>query len=213
MSIVIIDCGTSNLRSVQKAIQSLGHNAVITQNKSEIINAQGIILPGVGAFDAGIQELREKGLEEAIMQAIASGKPFLGICLGLQLLFEESEEGKEKGLGVIEGRVEKFKLTGALYSGYKIPHMGWNRILIKKPSPLLNGLADGDIFYFVHSYYVVPKDDKITMTQTDYGINFTSSINKDNVFGVQFHLEKSGEKGLKMLGNFINYCREKDLNV
>jgi imidazole glycerol-phosphate synthase subunit HisH len=209
MSIVIIDSGTANLRSVQKAFQQLGSVAPITQNKSEIINAQGIILPGVGSFDSGINELRSKGLEEAIMQAVASGKPFLGICLGLQILFKESQEGREKGLGILEGSVAKFNFDNTLYSDLKVPHMGWNRIIKKKESPLLQGINNGDMFYFVHSYYVNPANQDIVLSATDYGLEFTSSIAKDNIFGTQFHPEKSGEKGLQILNNFIEICRRK----
>jgi len=193
--IVIIDYGAGNLRSVQKALEQLGFQATITKDKEEIKAAKGIILPGVGSFDSAMKELRERGLEGIIQQVIALNKPFLGICLGYQLLFEKSEEGKEKGLGILKGEVKKFK------SGI-VPHMGWNRLLIKHKSPLLNDIAEGSMVYFAHSYYVEPENKDIIMTETDYGINFASSICKNNLFGIQFHPEKSSEIGLKMLKNF-----------
>ncbi|OGC05144.1 imidazole glycerol phosphate synthase, glutamine amidotransferase subunit [candidate division WOR-1 bacterium RIFOXYA12_FULL_43_27] len=193
--IAIIDYGAGNLKSVEKALNELGIKAFVTSDKEEIKSANGVILPGVGSFDSAINELRQKGLEGVIIEAIGLKKPFLGICLGYQLLFESSEEGKEKGLGILKGNVKKIK------EGI-VPHMGWNRLIIKKKTPLLNGISSGAMVYFAHSYFPSPSDSAIIMTETDYGISFASSIVKDNLYGIQFHPEKSGEIGLEMLKNF-----------
>ncbi|NQU16878.1 MAG: imidazole glycerol phosphate synthase subunit HisH [Candidatus Saganbacteria bacterium] len=200
--IVIIDYGAGNLRSVQKALEQLGYQSLITRDKTEIRTAKAIILPGVGSFDSAIKELRQHGLEGIIQEVIARKIPFLGICLGYQLLFQTSEEGSEKGLGIIEGAAKRFNFTGTSFSNHQIPHMGWNRLLIKHKNPLLKDIPEGSMVYFAHSYYPDPKDKAIIMTETDYGLNFASSIAKDNLFGIQFHPEKSGEVGLKMLKNF-----------
>ncbi len=206
MSIAIIDYGSGNLRSVQKAFQKLGIQAEVTKDKATTRGAKGIVLPGVGSFDAALNELREVGLEGAIEEAIALNKPFLGICLGLQHLFETSEEGKQRGLGILKGDVKKFNFSGTPWENLSIPHMGWNRLLFKHRSPLLEGIEEGSMVYFAHSYYAVPKDEMIVATKTDYGIEFVSSIWKNNLFGIQFHPEKSGETGLKMLKNFGGLC-------
>jgi glutamine amidotransferase len=206
MSIAIIDYGSGNLRSVQKAFQKLGFPAEITKDKATIRGAQGIVLPGVGSFDAALDELRQSGLEGAIEEAIALRKPFMGICLGLQHLFETSEEGKQRGLGILKGEVKKFNFTGTPWDNLSIPHMGWNRLLIKHKSPILEGIEEGSMVYFAHSYHVVPKDKMVIATQTDYGIEFTSSVWKDNLFGIQFHPEKSGDVGLKIIKNFGGLC-------
>lgn len=206
MSIAIIDYGSGNLRSVQKAFQKLGFQAEITKDKTTIRNAKGVVLPGVGSFDAALNELRQAGLEVAIEEAIALNKPFLGICLGLQHLFESSEEGKQKGLGVLKGEVKKFNFAGTPYVNQSIPHMGWNRLLIKHKTPLLEGINDGDMVYFAHSYYAVPKDEMVVAARTDYGIEFVSAVAKGNLFGIQFHPEKSGEVGLKIVKNFGELC-------
>lgn len=206
MSIAIIDYGSGNLRSVQKAFQKLGFPAEVTKDKATIRGAKGVVLPGVGSFDAALNELREHSLEGAIEEAIALNKPFLGICLGLQHLFESSEEGEQRGLGILQGEVKKFKFSGTPWSNQSIPHMGWNRLLIKHRSPLLEGIEEGSMVYFAHSYHVVPRDEMIIATRTDYGIEFVSSICKDNLFGIQFHPEKSGEVGLKMIRNFGKLC-------
>ncbi len=208
--IAIIDYDMGNLRSVQKGFERVGHEALITRSPREILDADHVVLPGVGAFKDCMTNLKEYGLIEPILRAIASGKPFLGICLGLQLLFTESEEfGRHNGLDVIKGRVVRFPegLQGPSASGsglerLKIPHMGWNSISIKKRPPVLDGIDDGSYFYFVHSYYVMPEDDEVIATTTDYGIEFTSSIRRDNIFACQFHPEKSQTVGLKLLKNF-----------
>jgi len=206
--IVIIDYGMGNLRSVEKALVKLGHQAIVTRDKNAIKSASGVVLPGVGAFDAAISELRASNLEGTIIEEIAMGKPFLGICLGLQLLFNESEEGSLKGFGLLPGKVKKFDFKPPLSSRLKVPQMGWNSIKIKKPAPYYEGVENGSMMYFVHSYYAVPDDTSVIATTTDYGLDFCSSIVKDNIFGVQFHIEKSGEAGLKVLDNFARTCKK-----
>ena len=205
--IVIVDYGMGNLRSVEKALAKLGHSATITKDRNAIKSASGVILPGVGAFDAAISELRASNLEGTIIEEIAMGKPFLGICLGLQLLFNESEEGSLKGFGILPGKVKKFNFAPPLSSRLKVPQMGWNSIKIKKQTPYFEGVENGSMMYFVHSYYVVPEDPSIIATTTEYGSDFCSSIVKDKIFGVQFHIEKSGDLGLKVLDNFAKSCK------
>ncbi|MEK7813708.1 MAG: imidazole glycerol phosphate synthase subunit HisH [Candidatus Desantisbacteria bacterium] len=198
--IAIIDYGVGNLRSVQKGFERVGAEAIIT-NKPEVIDtASSVVLPGVGAFSNAMDNLKQLGLVEVIHSSISSGKPFLGICLGLQLLFTESEEfGHCQGLDIIKGRVVRFQDTGL-----KIPHMGWNQLNIKKRSPILQDTADKTFTYFVHSYFVVPEDKGVISTTTDYGVEFVSSIWKDNLYAVQFHPEKSQSQGLAMLKAFAS---------
>ena len=203
----IIDYGAGNLRSVQKAFQQVGIDAEITKDKNTINAAKGVVLPGVGSFDAAINELRQLSLEGVIEAAIGLGKPFLGICLGLQHLFESSEEGKQRGLAILPGKVKKFNFKNTPWSNLSIPHMGWNRLLVKHRSPILEGIEDGTMMYFAHSYFVAPEDEKLVASKTDYGIEFCSSIWKENVFGIQFHPEKSGERGLEILKNFGRLCK------
>lgn len=198
--IAIIDYDMGNLRSVSKAFEKVGAGAVVTRDADIIRNASHVVLPGVGAFRDCMRNLADYGLVEPIVKHIESGKPFLGICLGMQLLFEEGTEfGTHKGLGVIKGRVVRFPFAAGQL---KVPHIGWNGVSIKKPSPLLKGIMDGTYFYFVHSYYCVPTDAGAALTTTDYGIEFTSSIARDNVFACQFHPEKSQRAGLQVLKNF-----------
>jgi glutamine amidotransferase len=206
MSIAIIDYGAGNLRSVEKAFQKVGVDAEITKDKNTIRGAKGIVFPGVGSFDSAISELRTQSLEGVVEEAIALGKPFLGICLGMQHLFESSEEGKAKGLAILPGSVKKFAFAGSPWASLSIPHMGWNRLLFKHKAPIFEGIEEGTMFYFAHSYYAVPKDEMIVATRTDYGIEFVSAVWKDNIYGIQFHPEKSGEAGLKLLKNFGNLC-------
>jgi imidazole glycerol-phosphate synthase subunit HisH len=197
--IAIIDYEMGNLRSVQKAFERVGHAAVITSDPAVLADAQKIVLPGVGAFRDAIAALRERRLVEPIRRAIDQGKPFLGICLGLQLLFEKSyEDGEYEGLGVLRGDVVRFKVPAA----FKVPHMGWNQIQIRKRSPVMTGIDDGAHFYFVHSYYVAPQDQSVVATETDYSGPFCSSVWRDNLFAVQFHPEKSQSAGLQLLKNF-----------
>lgn len=203
--IAIIDYDMGNLRSVQKAFETVGHRAVITRKRQMIADASHVVLPGVGAFGDCMRNLESYDLIDPLQQSIASGKPFLGICLGLQLLFTESEEfGSHKGLNVIPGKVVRFhsKAAEGGLAPLKIPHMGWNAISVRKPSQLLEGLADACYMYFVHSYYVAPDHDDVVCTMTDYGGSFVSSIARDNIFACQFHPEKSQTGGLRLLRNF-----------
>jgi glutamine amidotransferase len=206
VSVAIIDYGAGNLRSVQKAFQQVGVPAEITKDKAAIRGAKGVVLPGVGSFDSAITELRSLNLEGVIEEAIALGKPFLGICLGLQHLFDSSAEGEQKGLGILKGNVVKFSFAGTPWSSQSVPHMGWNRLLFKHRAPLFEGIEDGAMMYFAHSYYVVPADEQVVATRTDYGIEFTSAVWQGNIYGLQFHPEKSGEKGLQILRNFGKIC-------
>src|SRR5262245_39655683 len=188
-----------NLRSVQKALERVGHSAIITSASTDIANADKVILPGVGAFEDAIAELRRRDLVGPIKDAIAADKPFLGICLGLQLLFDVGyENGTHEGLGVLPGEVVKFELP----ADFKVPHMGWNALAISRRPPILEGLADGAHVYFVHSYYVKPFDESVIATQTDYGGPFCSMIWRGNLFATQFHPEKSQSDGLRILRNF-----------
>ncbi len=197
--IAIIDCEIGNLRSVQKALECVGFEAIITYDKADIMAADSVVLPGVGAFRDAVDFLRKNKLDLAIKDIIASGKPFLGICLGLQLYATESEEGGlQSGLDLIKGRVIRFPDT------VKVPQMGWNRLNHIKDCPIFQDVSDDAYFYFAHSYYFTPADDEVIATTTDYGIEYASAVWCDNVFGVQFHPEKSGKCGLKILENFGN---------
>lgn len=197
--IAIIDYGMGNLMSVEKALLALGFQSVITNNPKEIEKAAMLILPGVGSFGSAMNNLKKLNLIEPIKSFIRSGRPYLGICLGLQLLFEEStEDGKHKGFGILKGKVIKFKFSKE--ERLSITHMGWNTIEIKKENTFLNNKP---MFYFVHSYFVEPTDTNIILTTTNYGIEFTSSILQDNIFATQFHPEKSGQSGLNILKSFI----------
>ncbi|MHB8173859.1 MAG: imidazole glycerol phosphate synthase subunit HisH [Nitrospirota bacterium] len=203
--IAIIDYGMGNLRSVQKGFEKVGHEAVVTSLEQKILDADRVVLPGVGAFADCMSNLGRLGLVDTVGKVIKSGRPFMGICLGLQLLFEESEEfGIHQGLGILKGRVVRFpaEIPGNREQIYKIPHMGWNRVKIKNRPPYLKDIEDGGFFYFVHSYYVVPQDPAIAATTTEYGVEFVSSVWKDNIFAMQFHPEKSQEQGLKILKAF-----------
>ncbi len=198
--IVIIDYGMGNLRNVQKAFEKIGFEAKLTRHQKEIGSASAIVLPGVGAFKDCMENLEKYGLIEPLLGSIESGKPYLGICLGLQILFSESEEfGSHKGLDLIRGKVVKFKPDPE----HKVPHMGWNTIEKEKEVPMLQGVESGDFFYFVHSYYVIPEEAEWTSTFTTYGKPFVSSIWKENLFATQFHPEKSQQKGLRILENFV----------
>ncbi|CAL1125443.1 unnamed protein product [Cladocopium goreaui] len=188
-----------NLRSVQKAFEKIGHEAIVTNEASQIAGASKVILPGVGAFEDAMQELRRRDLVGPILETVESGKPMLGICLGLQLLFDVSyEDGKHEGLGVLSGEVVKFEVP----EQFKVPHMGWNQVEIQGDVPLLKGLENETYFYFVHSYYVVPEDESVIATTTTYHKPFTSMIRRGNLYATQFHPEKSQRDGLKLLENF-----------
>ncbi len=201
--LIIIDYGMGNLRSVQKGFERIGCQPLISRDSSLIGQADGIVLPGVGAFRDGMQHLTEYGLIEPIKVHLASGKPFLGICLGLQMLFEESEEfGCENGLGVFKGRVVRFPRDMEL----KVPHMGWNQLQITRRPPILQDIPPSSFVYFVHSYYVVPEDEAIVAVTTSYGVEFCSMIWQNNIFATQFHPEKSQELGLGILRRFAELC-------
>jgi glutamine amidotransferase len=196
--ITVIDYGSGNLRSVEKGFLKAGFNVKVTNRPEDVQKAEAIVLPGVGAFKDCMQELTNLGMTDVLIEAIKKGTPYLGICLGLQILFSESVEfGSCKGLDIFKGKVVKFKSDKL-----KIPQMGWNQLNIKNSSPIFNEIPDKSYFYFVHSYYVVPDDEGIISTTTDYGVEFTSSVCKDNVYAVQFHPEKSQALGLQMLRNF-----------
>ena len=196
--IAIIDYGMGNLRSVAKAFEKLGCETVTTRDSKAILNASHVVLPGVGAFPDCMRNLDQLGLIAPIRRVLESGRPFLGICLGLQLLFTESEEfGIHPGLGWFKGRVVRFP-----DGGMKVPHMGWNALGIKKRPAPLKDIAENGLVYFVHSFYAVPEDPGVVATETEYGIRFASSITKDNVFACQFHPEKSQLIGLALLRNF-----------
>lgn len=202
--IAIIDYGMGNLRSVQKGFERVGCQALVTSDPQRILEADHVVLPGVGAFRDCIRNLEQGGFVEPILKVIADGRPFLGICLGLQLLFSESEEfGLHKGLGVIPGRVVRFP-EGMAEAGQKlpVPHMGWNQISFQKPSPLFAGVADNSNVYFVHSYFVKPDDPSVVAATSSYGLEFCAAIQRDNLVATQFHPEKSQAIGLQMLKNF-----------
>lgn len=205
--IVIVDYGMGNLRSVHKALERVGFQASVTQDPAEVKKAAGLIVPGVGAFKKAMENLQELGLVNPIIEFVESGKPFLGICLGLQLLFSGSDEfGFQKGLSLFKGRVVRFPFSHPAASPpkdlLKVPHMGWNTVHIHKRPPVLDGIADEAYFYFVHSYYPVPEEQEIVATTTDYGGEFVSSVSRGNLFACQFHPEKSQSVGLKLLKNF-----------
>jgi len=198
-TVVVVDYGMGNLRSAQKGLEKAGVNAVVTSDQAAVHSADAVVLPGVGAFRDCMANLTEAGLVAPVMGAIEQGKPFLGICLGMQLLMTISEEfGVHRGLDVIPGRVVRFDPE----AGLKVPHMGWNRVHYSGDNKLFEGIPDGSFFYFVHSYYVVPEDDSVVCGWTDYGERFCSAITRDNLFATQFHPEKSHNHGLKILENF-----------
>ncbi len=202
--IAIVDYGMGNLRSVEKAFLKVGVDARIVPDPKSVDDSSGVVLPGVGAFRDCVRNLTDANLTGAIVRAIEKGKPFLGICLGLQVLFSESEEfGVCKGLDVFRGKVVRFP-EGEL----KVPHMGWNNAKIRNRPPILDGVPDESFFYFVHSFYVVPDDGDIVATTTEYGLEFTSMIWKDNVFATQFHPEKSQDLGLRILKGFGDFVRK-----
>lgn len=197
--IVIVDYGMGNLRSVQKGFEKVGSKALVSRDIKDINSAAKLVLPGVGAFPECMKNLTKFGLVESILDFLKSGKPFLGICLGLQLLFDESEEfGLNRGLEVISGKVKAFSRS----MGLKIPHMGWNQVIFKKDIAIFDGIDNESFFYFVHSYYVEPEQLSDTAAETNYGIAFTSAIARGNIFALQFHPEKSQKNGLKILANF-----------
>lgn len=195
--IAIIDYGMGNLHSVSKAVERLGYEFIITGDADTIMRADGVILPGVGAFGDAMQHLQETGLDVVTQSYAASGKPLLGICLGMQLLFEQSAEfGVHQGLGLLQGEVVRFQ------GDFKIPHMGWNKLQFLQQSPIFHELEEGHV-YFVHSYHVLPKDASQLLATGDYNGPVTAIVSKDNVYGMQFHPEKSGSLGMQLLQNFL----------
>lgn len=198
-AVVVVDYGMGNLRSAQKGLEKVGINAKVTNDPAAVKDADAVVLPGVGAFRDCMANLTKAGLVPAVLDAIERRKPFLGICIGMQLLMTVSEEfGSHRGLDVIPGRVVRFDTR----SGLKIPHMGWNRVHYKADSRLFDGIEDGSFFYFVHSFFAAPEDDSVVCGQTDYGERFCSVIARGNLFATQFHPEKSHNHGLKILENF-----------
>lgn len=205
--IAIIDYGMGNLRSVQKGLESVGIEAFVTSDPIEVTKAPGVILPGVGAFQDAIANLKNTGMVEAVQEVVRQERPLLGICLGMQLLFTESEEnGQHRGLNLIPGRVVKFPVTK------KVPHMGWNQVRLVGDSPLFNGLADQSYFYFVHSYYCDPHI-PVSIGMCNYGLDFTCAVQKGSLFGCQFHPEKSSSLGIRILKNFGDLCSRETTGV
>ena len=200
-TVAILDYGMANLRSVQKAFEQVGASARIISKPEEIDRAEKFVLPGVGAFQDAVATIRQLGHDQAIRRHIDSGRPFLGICLGLQMLFDVGyEDGEHRGLGVFRGACVRFTVDAEM--GLKVPHMGWNQLEIRRNSPLTNDIPRDAGVYFVHSYHVTTPDDSLVATTTDYGRPFVSSVWKDNVMATQFHPEKSQKVGLQMLSNF-----------
>ena len=200
--IAVVDYGMGNLHSVSKALAAAGGKAQVTSRAEEIAEAEALVVPGVGAFGDAMKQLRALGLCEVIREHIEADKPFLGICLGLQILFEKGfEDGEHEGLGVLAGSVVKFEPADA---GLKVPHMGWNQVRMGRKCEALAGVEDGDYFYFVHSYYPKPTDETVVATRTEYGGEFVSSVTRGRMFACQFHPEKSQGLGLRVLSNFVN---------
>ncbi len=199
----IVDYGRGNLRSVEKALEKVGFEATIMTSPEDLNGVDGVILPGVGAFADAMEALNSGGWTLPLTEFARSGSPFLGICLGMQVLFEVGEEhGEHAGLGLLAGRVVKFPPGG------KIPHMGWNTIILEQPSQLLEGIPNESYFYFVHSYYALPNDKRDILASSDYGIVFPAVVGKDNVWGAQFHPEKSSPWGLQLLTNFGKWVND-----
>ena len=198
MKLVIVDYGAGNLHSVSRAVVNAGTRPLITSSPAYVGDAEALIVPGVGAAADTMKNLRESGFVEPIREYIASGRPFLGVCMGQQALFDVSEEGGEhECLGILPGRVVRFP------NGLKVPQIGWNQVRIVRPHPIFEGIADGSYFYFLNSYYPVPADPEIVIGETEYGVKFASVVARDNVVATQFHPEKSGETGLRMYANFL----------
>ncbi|HIE59829.1 MAG TPA: imidazole glycerol phosphate synthase subunit HisH [Persephonella sp.] len=198
--ITVVDYGMGNLRSVAKAFEAVGANIKVSSKPEDIKNSKAIVVPGVGAFKDAIKHLKELNLYDEIINHINNKKPYFGICLGLQILFEKGYEfGEHRGLGIIKGKVIRFTQK----EGYKIPHMGWNQVNIKQKNGLFKNIKNSEFFYFVHSFYVVPEDSKVIASTTDYINEFCSSIQIDNIWAVQFHPEKSQKPGLKLIKNFV----------
>lgn len=198
--IALVDYGAGNLRSVAKALARSRMEPVVTSDPAELADCAGVVLPGVGAFRDAATRLRDSGLEEAVVRAIASGRPYLGLCFGFQLLFDEGDEhGTTPGFGLLRGRVERFPEKATDGSVLRVPHIGWNEVRFQGEHPMLEKLPERDFFYFVHSYRPVPTDDTIVVGRTDYGGEFASAVAKGSMFAVQFHPEKSQASGKRLL--------------
>ncbi len=211
IDVAIVDYGMGNLRSVAKAIEHVapGRRVEVTSQPDEVVRAERVVFPGQGAMPDCMRELDARGLREAVIEA-AARKPFLGICIGQQMLFERSQEGDTPGIGILAGEVVRFSVDEQMRAAdgthLKVPHMGWNGVMQCNGHPLWHGIADRARFYFVHSYYVVPATQMLTAAETEYGSRFTSAVARDNIFAVQFHPEKSAQAGLKMLANFVSWA-------
>ncbi len=210
-TVAVVDYGMGNLRSVSQAVMHVargsGVDVIVTSEPDEVYAAERVVLPGQGAMPDCMRELRESGLQDAVLDA-AARKPLMGVCVGMQMLLSHSEEGPTDGLGLIEGKVIRFRLEGRLQpdgSRYKVPQMGWNRVIQARPHPLWAGVPDGAYFYFVHSYYAQPSDPRHSVGETDYGERFTCALARDNIFATQFHPEKSAEHGLALYRNFLHW--------
>ena len=203
--ITVVDYGMGNLRSVSKALEKVGLEVKVSFDPKDVDNAKGIVVPGVGAFGDAMHNLERLGLLQPVLRSIQKGKPYLGICLGLQILFEYGYEfGEHKGLGVLKGKVIRFENK----ESFKVPHMGWNQIWIKQKEGLFTNIRDGEYFYFVHSFYAVPSENMDIASSTDYIVDFCSAVQKENVWAVQFHPEKSQKAGLKLLENFKYFVKK-----
>jgi len=201
----IIDYDAGNIRSVEKALQALSEEAVVTRDRDTILKADRVILPGVGAFGDAMEKIRGYGLEEVIKEVVANKTPFLGICLGLQLMFEKSEESEGvKGLSLLKGEIRRLPEVPSL----KVPHIGWNSLVYPNKGRLFQGIPENSYVYFVHSYYLKAKEEEIVTASTEYGTTIHASVEKDNIFACQFHPEKSSDVGLRILKNFIGIKRE-----
>ncbi len=209
-TVAVVDYGMGNLRSVSQAVMHVaagtGLDVVVTQRPEAVYAAERVVLPGQGAMRDCMRELHDSGLKEAVLHA-AAHKPLMGVCVGMQMLLDHSEEQDTPGLGLIPGRVHRFQLEGRLQpdgSRYKVPQMGWNRV-VQQPHALWDGVPDESWFYFVHSYYAVPSDPRHTAGETDYGARFTCAVARDNIFATQFHPEKSADQGLALYRNFLHW--------
>lgn len=210
-TVAVVDYGMGNLRSVSQAVQHVargsGVDVVVTSSPDEVYAAERVVLPGQGAMPDCMRELRDSGLQDAVLHAAAQ-KPLMGVCVGMQMLLQRSEEGPTDGLGLVAGTVRRFRLEGRLQpdgSRYKVPQMGWNQVVQVRPHPIWAGVPDGAYFYFVHSYYAAPADAAHSVGETDYGARFTCALARDNIFATQFHPEKSAEHGLALYRNFLHW--------
>ena len=210
-TVAVVDYGMGNLRSVSQAVMHVARGScldvIVTSKPDEVFAAERVVLPGQGAMPDCMRELRESGLQDAVLHA-AAHKPLMGVCVGMQMLLSRSDEGPTDGLGLIAGEVIRFQLEGRLQpdgSRYKVPQMGWNRVFQAQPHPVWSGVPDGAYFYFVHSYYARPSDLRHSAGETEYGSRFTSALARDNIFATQFHPEKSAEHGLALYRNFLHW--------